>query len=99
MNVRNASKMLSTYNVAQWGNSYYDDNEKATSAYVRTPIFFPQARVDLVKACQERRSESPRIVFFPQILQHRLRPINAAFQAPVTPLAIRATIFWYTQLR
>lgn len=63
MNVRNASKMLSTYNVAQWGNSYYDDNEKATSAYVRTPIFFPQARVDLVKACQERRSESPRIVF------------------------------------
>ncbi len=28
MNVRNASKMLSTYNVAQWGNSYYDVNEK-----------------------------------------------------------------------
>ncbi len=27
MNDRNASKMLRTYNVAYWGNNYYDVNE------------------------------------------------------------------------
>ncbi len=53
MNVRNASKMLSTYNVAQWGNSYYDVNEKGHISVCPNPDF-PQARVDLaelVKAC------------------------------------------------
>ncbi|NIG63036.1 MAG: hypothetical protein G5663_07695 [Serratia symbiotica] len=43
MNVRNASKMLSTYNVTQWGNSYYDVNEKGKISVC--PNFdFPQER-------------------------------------------------------
>lgn len=36
MSSQEASKMLRTYNIAWWGNNYYDVNELATSACART---------------------------------------------------------------
>ncbi len=35
MSSQEASKMLRTYNIAWWGNNYYDVNELATSAFAR----------------------------------------------------------------
>lgn len=82
MNDRNASKMLRTYNVAYWGNNYYDVNELGHISVCPDPDV-PQARVDLAKLVKERQQDGqrlPALFCFPQILQHRLRSINGAFQ-------------------
>ncbi|AKA38200.1 biosynthetic arginine decarboxylase [Yersinia ruckeri] len=83
MNDRNASKMLRTYNVAYWGGNYFDVNELGHISVCPDPDV-PQARVDLaqlVKDMQEERGQRlPALFCFPQILQHRLRSINAAFK-------------------
>lgn len=39
MNDRNASKMLRTYNVAYWGNNYYDVNERGHISVCPDPTF------------------------------------------------------------
>ena len=46
MSDSNASKMLSTYNVAYWGGNYYDVNELGHISVCPDPDV-PQARVDL----------------------------------------------------
>ena len=83
MNDRNASKMLSTYNVAYWGGNYYDVNELGHISVCPDPDV-REARVDLaqlVKGMQlEQGQRLPALFCFPQILQHRLRSINAAFK-------------------
>ncbi|CNE83158.1 biosynthetic arginine decarboxylase [Yersinia nurmii] len=83
MNDRNASKMLRTYNVAYWGGNYFDVNELGHISVCPDPDV-PQARVDLaqlVKDMQEQHGQRlPALFCFPQILQHRLRSINAAFE-------------------
>lgn len=82
MNDRDASKMLRTYNVAYWGNNYYDVNELGHISVCPDPDV-PQARVDLAELVKERRKDGqrlPALFCFPQILQHRLRSINAAFK-------------------
>lgn len=78
----NASKMLRTYNIAWWGNNYYDVNELGHISVCPDPDA-PEARVDLAKLVKEREAKGqrlPALFCFPQILQHRLRSINAAFK-------------------
>ncbi|CNK12173.1 Biosynthetic arginine decarboxylase [Yersinia aldovae ATCC 35236] len=83
MNDRDASKMLSTYNVAYWGGNYYDVNELGHISVCPDPDV-REARVDLaqlVKGMQlEQGQRLPALFCFPQILQHRLRSINGAFK-------------------
>ncbi|MEC5317512.1 biosynthetic arginine decarboxylase [Brenneria populi subsp. brevivirga] len=83
MNDQNASEMLRTYNIAWWGNNYYDVNELGHISVCPDPDV-PEARVDLAKLVKERQEENhqrlPALFCFPQILQHRLRSINAAFK-------------------
>ncbi|MEE3660973.1 biosynthetic arginine decarboxylase [Brenneria sp. g21c3] len=83
MNDQNASEMLRTYNIAWWGNNYYDVNELGHISVCPDPDV-PEARVDLAKLVkelqEERHQRLPALFCFPQILQHRLRSINAAFK-------------------
>ncbi|MBE5204021.1 biosynthetic arginine decarboxylase [Pectobacterium quasiaquaticum] len=83
MNDRNASEMLRTYNIAWWGNNYYDVNELGHISVCPDPDV-PEARVDLARLVKDMQKEShqrlPALFCFPQILQHRLRSINAAFK-------------------
>lgn len=82
MSSREASKMLRTYNIAWWGNNYYDVNELGHISVCPDPDV-PEARVDLaelVKAREAQGQRLPALFCFPQILQHRLRSINAAFK-------------------
>lgn len=82
MSDQDASRMLRTYNIAWWGNNYYDVNELGHISVCPDPDI-PEARVDLAKLVKEREADGqrlPALFCFPQILQHRLRSINAAFQ-------------------
>ncbi|OSN08670.1 arginine decarboxylase [Lonsdalea iberica] len=83
MNDRDASEMLRTYNIAWWGNNYYDVNELGHITVCPDPDV-PEARVDLAHLVKERQGKAdrrlPALFCFPQILKHRLRSINGAFQ-------------------
>jgi len=83
VNDRDASKMLRTYNVAYWGNNYFDVNELGHISVCPDPDE-PSARVDLAQLVKDMREQDgqrlPALFCFPQILQHRLRSINAAFK-------------------
>ncbi|UVO07866.1 biosynthetic arginine decarboxylase [Pectobacterium polonicum] len=83
MNDRNASEMLRTYNIAWWGNNYYDVNELGHISVCPDPDV-PEARVDLARLVKDMQKDHhqrlPALFCFPQILQHRLRSINAAFK-------------------
>jgi len=81
-NDQDASLMLRTYNIAWWGNNYYDVNELGHISVCPDPDR-PDVRVDLAKLVKEREAQGqrlPALFCFPQILQHRLRSINAAFK-------------------
>lgn len=82
VNDQDASKMLRTYNVAWWGNNYFDVNELGHVSVCPNPDE-PELRVDLARLVKEREAQGqrlPALFCFPQILQHRLRSINAAFK-------------------
>ena len=79
MSSQEASKMLRTYNIAWWGNNYYDVNELGHISVCPDPDV-PEARVDLaelVKAREAQGQRLPALFCFPQILQHRLRSIHS----------------------
>lgn len=62
MSSREASKMLRTYNIARWGNNYYDVNELGHISVCPDPDV-PEARVDLaelVKLAKRRGNVCPR---------------------------------------
>ncbi len=81
VSTRNMSRP-STYNVAWWGGNYYGVNELGHISVCPDPDV-PAAQVDLallVHEMQQKRGQRlPALFCFPQILQHRLRSINAAF--------------------
>lgn len=84
--------MLRTYNIAWWGNNYYDVNELGHISVCPDPDV-PEARVDLAQLVKTREAQGqrlPALFCFPQILQHRLRSINAAFKRARNPTAITA---------
>lgn len=79
---RTAGKALRTYNVAHWSGGYFDVNELGHITVCPNPER-PEARVDLADLVRQLQSEGqqmPTLFCFPQILQHRLRSINAAFK-------------------
>ncbi|CDL32625.1 Biosynthetic arginine decarboxylase [Enterobacter hormaechei] len=101
MSSEEASKMLRTYNIAWWGNNYYDVNELGHISVCPDPDV-PEARVDLAKLVKTREAQGqrlPALFCFPQILQHRLRSINAAFNARGNRMVITATISSFTRSR
>ncbi|MDU5839254.1 MAG: arginine decarboxylase, partial [Pantoea sp.] len=60
MNDQDASKMLRTYNVAWWGNNYYDVNELGHVSVCPNPDE-PTLRVDLAKLVKEREAQGQRL--------------------------------------
>jgi arginine decarboxylase len=55
MSSQEASKMLRTYNIAWWGNNYYDVNELGHISVCPDPDV-PEARVDLAKLVKAREA-------------------------------------------
>lgn len=84
MNNNIARKMQQTYNIAYWGGGYYQVNEQGNIT-VCPNLGQPDAKIDLAALVEQVQEEQqhlrlPALFCFPQILQHRLRSINAAFE-------------------
>ena len=81
MSSQEASKMLPYLQYCWWGNNYYDVNELGHISVCPDPDV-PEARrvAQLVKTREAQGQRLPALFCFPQILQHRLRSINAAFK-------------------
>lgn len=84
MNNNIARKMQQTYNIAYWGGGYYQVNEQGNIT-VCPNLDQPDAKIDLAALVEQVQEEQqhlrlPALFCFPQILQHRLRSINAAFE-------------------
>lgn len=79
MNDQNMSNPLRVYNVAHWGNGYYSISQQGQVTVCPDPDK-PEIRVDLADLVVRMGQRLPALFCFPQILQHRLRSINAAFQ-------------------
>ena len=56
MSSQEASKMLRTYNIAWWGNNYYDVNELGHISVCPDPDV-PEARVDLAELVKAREAQ------------------------------------------
>ena len=70
MSSQEASKMLRTYNIAWWGNNYYDVNELGHISVCPDPDV-PEARVDLAQLVKTREAQGqrlPALFCLPQIL-------------------------------
>ncbi|HGJ5876485.1 MAG TPA: biosynthetic arginine decarboxylase [Arsenophonus sp.] len=84
MNNNIVRKMQQTYNIAYWGSGYYQVNEQGNIS-VCPNLEQPEAKIDLAVLVEQVQQEQqhlrlPALFCFPQILQHRLRSINAAFE-------------------
>jgi len=84
MNNNIAHKMQQTYNIAYWGGGYYQVNEQGNIT-VCPNLDQPDAKIDLAALVEQVQEEQqhlrlPALFCFPQILQHRLGSINAAFE-------------------
>lgn len=101
MNDRNASKMLRTYNVAYWGNNYYDVNELGHISVCPDPDV-PQARVDLAELVKTRQQDGQRL---PALFCFRRSSSIACVRstprsnARVSPSVTRAAISWCIRSR
>ena len=60
MSSQEASKMLRTYNIAWWGNNYYDVNELGHISVCPDPDV-PEARVDLAELVKAREAQGQRL--------------------------------------
>ncbi|EGK08599.1 biosynthetic arginine decarboxylase [Kingella kingae] len=71
-------------NINYWGISYYDVDERG-DIIVRPNPQQPEKTISLQQLTEEvqqkHQARLPILLCFPQILQHRLRSINQAFQA------------------
>lgn len=101
MSSQEASKMLRTYNIAWWGNNYYDVNELGHISVCPDPDV-PEARVDLAKLVKAREAQGQRL---PALFASR-RSCNTAC-APLTPrsnarvsrTATTVTTSWFIRSR
>ncbi|WP_392566426.1 biosynthetic arginine decarboxylase [Utexia brackfieldae] len=76
------NKLVNTYNINHWGNHYFSIDEKGCVNVCPDPDF-PEAKISLTAIAQQLEKQSQRLpvlINFPQIIQHRLRSINAAFK-------------------
>lgn len=102
MNDRNASKMLSTYNVAYWGGNYYDVNELGHISVCPDPDI-REARVDLaqlVKRCSSNKGNvclrcSASHKFYSIVCVQLTRRLNVR----VSLSAMKAATSWFTPLK
>ena len=62
MSSQEASKMLRTYNIAWWGNNYYDVNELGHISVCPDPDV-PEARVDLAQLVKTREASACTVLF------------------------------------
>lgn len=78
-----AASVREVCNIRYWGIGYYDADEQGEVVVCPNPDE-PENRVPLtrlVEAAQQRHQARLPVLFcFPQILQHRLRSINRAFE-------------------
>lgn len=75
------AKMLRTYNVPGGAITIYDVNELEVHQRLWMRIVRKLASIaQLVKTREAQGQRLPALFCFPQILQHRLRSINAAFR-------------------
>ena len=93
MNDQDASRMLRTYNIARWGNNYYDVNELGHISVCPDPDQ-PEVRVDRrswLKSARPTASACLRCSasrkFCSTVCVRLMPPLNAR----VNPTAIRAT--------
>ena len=73
---------VSGFNLEWWGNNYFTINDKGHVEVCPDPDI-PDARVDLAELVASREKSGqrlPALFCFPQILPHRVRSINRAFQ-------------------
>lgn len=92
MSSQEASKMLRTYNIAWWGNNYYDVNELGHISVCPDPDV-PEARVDLaelVKAREAQGQRLPALFCFPQICSTACARSTPPSNARVNRMAITA---------
>lgn len=76
------NKSVNTYNINHWGNNYFSIDEQGDVNVCPDPDF-NSAKIKLTAIAHllEKQSQRlPVLVNFPQIIQHRLRSINAAFK-------------------
>ncbi|WWO99156.1 MAG: biosynthetic arginine decarboxylase [Candidatus Dasytiphilus stammeri] len=78
------NQMLYTSNICYWGNNYFNINELGHIMVCPTPNEEgTPVEVNLTQIIQKTTCNGlqlPALFCFPQILQHRLRSINAAFR-------------------
>lgn len=73
---------MSVFNIDWWGNGYFGVNDKGHVEVCPDPDI-PDVRVDLAELVASREKSGqrlPALFCFPQILPHRVRSINRAFQ-------------------
>lgn len=73
---------MAVFNIDWWGNGYFGVNDKGHVEVCPDPDV-PEARVDLAELVASREKSGqrlPALFCFPQILPHRVRSINRAFQ-------------------
>src|SRR5471030_360747 len=103
VNDRDASKMLRTYNVAYWGNNYYDVNELGHISVCPDPDV-PSARVDLAQLVKKMRDQEngqrlPALFCFPQIYSTVCVRLTPLLNVRVSRSATRVTTSWSIRLR
>ena len=92
MSSQEASKMLRTYNIAWWGNNYYDVNELGHISVCPDPDV-PEARVDLAQLVKTREAQGqrlPALFCFPQICSTVCVPLTPRSNVRGNPTAITA---------
>lgn len=92
MSSQEASKMLRTYNIAWWGNNYYDVNELGHISVCPDPDV-PEARVDLAQLVKTREAQGqrlPALFCFPQICSTVCVPLTPRSNERGNPTAITA---------
>lgn len=75
-------RVRQTYNISHWGGGYYNVNQSGTIGVCPDPDN-PGAVTDLSRLVEEMQQNGlrlPSLFCFPQIIQHRLRSINRAFE-------------------
>lgn len=73
---------MSAYNIDWWGNNYFGVNDQGHVTVCPNPNE-PNKIIDLAKLVHDRAKigqKLPALFAFPQILPHRVRQINAAFE-------------------
>ena len=102
VNDRDASKMLRTYNVAYWGNNYYDVNELGHISVCPDPDE-PSARVDLAQLVKDMREQDgqrlPALFCSHKFCNTVCVRLTPRSNVRVNRSVMRVTTSWFIRLR